>query len=367
MRELRAGVEADSGGKNRTGLIACIVSVLATFVNKMSAITNPTNPAPFNPTVVIKEIGRGKEGARSLSRDAARELMQHMLAGNIEPLPLGAILMAYRIKGETPEELAGFLDAIHAHMSLIMRPNLSGGSIENAALGEAFQPFSTVVIPSYNGARKAANLVPLLAHLLVREGVPVLVHGVSQDAKRVTTLDIFNAMGESICLSANAAADALTAKKLAVIAIESLSPPFAALLEKRWVMGVRNSSHSLAKMLQPVAGPALRLVSVTHPEYIVAMRTYFATFGGDALLMRGTEGETVANTMRLQAIESFREGRGVVVLEAEVQAGPVLDTLPAAIDATTTAAWIIDVLAGKVPVPRNIQKQVAVIVAAAKR
>ena len=150
------------------------------------------------------------------------------------------------------------------------------------------------------------------------------------------------------------------------MAIESLSPAFAALLEKRWVMGVRNSSHSLAKMLQPIEGPALRLVSVTHPEYIAAMRTYFTTYGGDALLMRGTEGETVASTLRIQMIESFHDGQSSVVIDSEAQANAVLDALPQSIDAATTAAWIIDVLAGKVPVPRNIQKQVAVIVAAAK-
>lgn len=328
-------------------------------------------PIPFNPSAVIKEIGRGKEGARSLSRETARELMQHMLAGEIEPLPLGAILMAYRIKGETPEELAGFLDAIHASLPVISAsPILASGSaipIENATPGADFQPFSTVVIPSYNGARRAANLVPLLAHLLAREGVPVLVHGVSQDAKRVTTLDIFKAMSEAICLSSDAASDALATKKLAVVAIETLSPAFALLLEKRWVMGVRNSSHSLAKMLQPIAGSALRLVSVTHPEYIVAMRAYFTTYGGDALLMRGTEGETVANAVRLQAIESFSEGQETMVLEGEAQAGAILDTLPVAIDAVTTAAWITDVLLDKVAVPRNIQRQVAVIVQAARR
>lgn len=48
-----------------------------------------------------------------------------------------------------------------------------------------------IVIPSYNGARKQANLTPLLALLLAREGVPVLVHGVSQDPGRVTSAEIF--------------------------------------------------------------------------------------------------------------------------------------------------------------------------------
>ena len=42
-----------------------------------------------------------------------------------------------------------------------------------------------VFIPSYNGARKLANLVPLLGLLLAREGISVVVHGTAQEPTRV--------------------------------------------------------------------------------------------------------------------------------------------------------------------------------------
>ncbi|MBN0567102.1 hypothetical protein JTM29_36440, partial [Pseudomonas aeruginosa] len=48
-----------------------------------------------------------------------------------------------------------------------------------------------IVIPSYNGARKQANLTPLLAMLLHKLGFPVVVHGVSHDPTRVLTETIF--------------------------------------------------------------------------------------------------------------------------------------------------------------------------------
>lgn len=37
-----------------------------------------------------------------------------------------------------------------------------------------------IVIPSYNGARKQANLTPLLAILLHKLGFPVVVHGLAK-------------------------------------------------------------------------------------------------------------------------------------------------------------------------------------------
>ncbi|MCX3354802.1 DNA-binding protein YbiB, partial [Escherichia coli] len=52
-----------------------------------------------------------------------------------------------------------------------------------------------IVIPSYNGARKQANLTPLLAILLHKLGFPVVVHGVSEDPTRVLTETIFALLG----------------------------------------------------------------------------------------------------------------------------------------------------------------------------
>ena len=59
----------------------------------------------------IREIGRGKQGARHLSREQAAELMGQVLDGNVSDLQLGAFCIAMRVKGETAQEMAGFLDA----------------------------------------------------------------------------------------------------------------------------------------------------------------------------------------------------------------------------------------------------------------
>ena len=61
----------------------------------------------------IKEIGRGKEGARSLTEAQAHDLMSQVLAGQVSDLELGAFALAMRIKGESVAELAGFLAATH--------------------------------------------------------------------------------------------------------------------------------------------------------------------------------------------------------------------------------------------------------------
>lgn len=67
----------------------------------------------------------------------------------------------------------------------------------------------------------------------------------------------------------------------------------------RWRMGVRNSAHTLAKLATPFGeDAALRLSSVSHPEYVTRVGKFFEDIGGRALLMHGTEGEVYANPQR---------------------------------------------------------------------
>ncbi len=309
-------------------------------------MNNSTNIEPLAAARFIKEIGRGKDGARSLSRADACQLYAAMLDGRVSDLELGAILLAMRIKGESVDEIAGFLDAAETSFELLKAP--SGN-------------YAPIVIPSYNGSRHMANLTPLLAMLLAREGVPVLVHGVLHDPNRVTTAEILQELGFSFSQSAQQAEAQFARHEPAFMPIEALAPRMARLLSLRKILGVRSSTHTLVKILQPFTGPALRLSSYTHPEYLEMLTTYFTTSAptarGDAFLMRGTEGETVANAKRAQQIDWFHEGMRTTLVQKQAPVD-ILPQLPTERDVVTTAAWIKDALTGTQPVPAPIADQV---------
>ena len=313
-----------------------------------------TNHDTFPAARFIKEIGRGVKGARSMSREDAASLYGAMLDGRVSDLELGGILLAMRIKGESAEELAGFMDA--AERSFAPLPSPAG-------------EFAPVLIPSYNGARKLANLTPLLALLLAREGVPTLVHGVRSDPGRVTTAEILGELGLAEAGSSAEVQDAFAARRPAFMAIETLAPALAHQLSLRRILGVRNSTHTIVKILQPFDGPALRLVSYTHPEYLETLGEYFITAApharGDAFLMRGTEGETVANPHRAQQIDWFHAGMRTLLVERDAPTDD-LSQVPEARDAAATASWIAAALRGEVPVPRSILNQVTECVRASR-
>jgi|LNFM01.1.fsa_nt_gb anthranilate phosphoribosyltransferase len=286
----------------------------------------------MNPTDAIRETGRGRHSARALTREQARSIFAQMLEGSIDPLRMGALLMAWRIKGESVDELAGFLDAAH---DSIARPG--PGAID------AGRPL--VVIPSYNGARSRPNLLPLLAHALRDAGMQVLVHGVVDDPRRVTSAQVFASMGEPLAGSLDAALERLRSHSLSFIGIDALSPRLAALLALRWQLGVRSSGHTVVKMLDPVPAAAVRMVSVTHPEYLDAMRAFYRAFPSRVLLMRGTEGEAVRRLQNPQAIECLDAGGSRLLLPSEEADPPVVAA--DALDAASTAAWTREVLDGR--------------------
>ncbi len=285
----------------------------------------------------IKEIGRGKDGARSLSREHATDLFGQVLDGTVTELETGAFCVAMRIKGETPEEMAGFLDATRARLHKLPDNGLT-----------------TVVLPTYNGARKLPVLTPLLALLLARQGAAVLVHGTATEDKRITSQAVFAALG----VDAARSMPTLGAGELAFVPTEVLLPGLKRLLDVRRAVGLRNPAHSLVKLMDPCEGRALVVGSYTHPEYAVSMAQTFALVGVHALLLRGTEGEPVADPRRTPQMEAFRDGQRILLQAA--QEGPLasLPDLPREVDAASTANYIRSVLAGERPVPAPIALQV---------
>ncbi|MBE3481382.1 DNA-binding protein YbiB [Enterobacter cloacae complex sp. P14RS] len=292
---------------------------------------------------IIKEVGRGKNHARDLDHETARALYTRMLNGEVPDLEMGGILIALRIKGEGEAEMRGFYEAMQAQ-TLRLTPPVA-------------KPMP-IVIPSYNGARKQANLTPLLAILLHKLGFPVVVHGVSEDPTRVLTETIFELLGIEPTLHAGQAQAKLEGNQPVYIPVRALCPPLEKQLDMRWRMGVRNSAHTLAKLATPFAeDDALRLSSVSHPEYVTRVGQFFAEIGGRALLMHGTEGEVYANPQRCPQLMLIDSAGTRVVLERGEENSDVI--LPESKDPQVTAHWITQCLAGNVPVPQSIKLQMA--------
>lgn len=292
----------------------------------------------------IKEIGRGAHGARDLAQEEAQQLYAAMLDGGVPDLELGAILLGLRMKGESLAEMLGFLAAIDQRLEHLAMPQ---GRVR------------PVVLPTYNGARKEANLTPLLALLLQRFGVPVLVHGLLEGYGRVSSALIFRELGIMPQASVLQAQQALAAQGMAFLPLPALSPGLHNLLGLRGRMGVRNSAHSLVKLINPFDGDGVMVAPATHPEFINLMRDILVHRDQRGLVLRGTEGEAFANPKRRPRLEYVHDATVDVLFEAEHESLRALPNLPEAADAVTTARWIRRVLDKQLPLPKPLANQLA--------
>jgi len=140
---------------------------------------------------------------------------------------------------------------------------------------------------------------------------------------------------------------------------EVLCPGLKRLLDVRRVVGLRNPAHSLVKLMNPTStSDALLVSSYTHPEYAISMAATLELTGARALLLRGTEGEVVANARRTPQMNAFVRGARTPLVEAQAGSLVHLPELPTQIDAVTTARYTQAVLKGDLPVPAPLAAQV---------
>lgn len=296
----------------------------------------------------IKEIGRGKDGARPLSRGQAADLFGQLLDGDVSDLEVGAFCIAMRIKGETAQEMCGFLDAAQQRLNKIQ-----------VIPTRRFRP--AVVIPTYNGARKLPVLTPLLAMLLAREGFPVILHGTATETRRVFTSEVLLALG----IQSRDDLGPVEGGQVAFVPTALLHQGLQRLLDVRRVVQLRNPAHSLVKLMLPCEGSQILVTSYTHPEYAVAMEEVLCLRQTTAMLLRGTEGEAVADPRRTPKMTCISHGETGAVQEHQGGVLTDLPALPTSCDAISTAGYIASVLTGELEVPHPIALQVERIIALA--
>lgn len=306
---------------------------------------------------ILSAVARGEHHAADLKPQAAYALFAEWLSGRLSPLAQGALWTAYRFKGESLDELLGFVRATEESMTQV--------SINS--------PLKPIVFPSYNGARRQANLLPLLALLLAREGVPVLIHGgyagiadesdlelPQHDPKaRTTTGEILTHLGFAPAANRYAVEHQLKHHRLCYAPLEILHPPLAGILSLRRQLGVRSSVHTVVKLFTPFREPAVHCAAVTHPPYLAKMRAFFLATKACALVLRGTEGEPVAHPKRRPALISLKDGQEHICLPEDRTPLAEIPELPADHGVAQTCSFIDRVLAGRAAIPAPVRDQLA--------
>lgn len=206
-----------------------------------------TDEHPFAQYVRI--LGKGPNLSRPLTRQETRAAVGMVLRNEVEPEQLGAFLCLLRVKTETPEEVAGFVDAIRDYMPPAPKADVD------------------LDWPSYAGKARRLPWYVLSALLLAENGVRIFMHGAEgHTAGRVYTSQALAALGVTAATSPEEAADRLASVHFAYMTLEHLCPRLQEILGLRSLLGVRSPVHTVARMVNPFRAPS-ELISVAHPNY----------------------------------------------------------------------------------------------------
>lgn len=229
---------------------------------------------PF--AVFVRILGKGKRGARDLTREEAREAMGMLLDGQVEEAQLGAFLMLLRHKEESAEELAGFTDAVRARVGE-----------QNIAVDLDW--------PSYAGKKRHLPWYLLAAKCLAGNGVRILMHGGgAHTAGRLYSEQLLDVLGIARCASWQEVGAALDRDGLAFIPLDAWMPTLQRMIDLRNVLGLRSPVHSLARILNPL-NARCGLQSIFHPGYQDTHREASRLLGDHAIVIKGEGGEIEIN------------------------------------------------------------------------
>lgn len=278
------------------------------------------------------------------SEHDAYQLLAAMLDDGIETLEQGAVLALLQARGVTLPQLLGFCRALSERRFRLAVPPA---------------PVRPVVFSSHAGTHDEPNLLPLLALVLQRLGVPVLLHGALNGGGRIATAHVLRELGVMPCAHLAQVQMALDERKLAFAPTAVLAPGLADLLALKSRLGFDDLAQLLAKLLNPFDGEALLVVAAGLDGERGLLREFLRAYDCNALLLDGTEGEAFANPRRRPELEYVRAGTADLLFEAE--AGPIrhLGALPSGGDAASTARWIRRALDGEAPLPLPLVNQLA--------
>jgi len=238
----------------------------------------------------LKLVGTGSRGSRDLSFDEACDALGALLRAEATSAQAGAFLIATRIKGESPEELAGYAQALR----------------------DAAEPMSALTdrplvacAGAYDGSLQAPHLSLAAAIVAGACGAGIVVHcGPRLGPKYgVSARDVLAALGAPRSPT-RAQSEAMLARAgVTVVDTSRAVQGWNALTRLRNEVGLRGPVHSAEKLLD-YFGARRFVVGYTHSAYAGRLLGALALLGAErALAVRGTEGSDVVRPGRPVAYE----------------------------------------------------------------
>jgi anthranilate phosphoribosyltransferase len=299
------------------------------------------------------------EGRGTFTREQARALMHAILAGELTDIEIAALLGALAARGETPAEVAGFVDTMRdAATHLPLSPAEQSILVDTCGTGG-------------DGSR-TFNISTAAALVAAAAGASVAKHGNRAITSQTGSADVLEALGIPVGLTPAEASTALRAHRFAFLHAPSLHPAMKAVMPVRRALGIRTVFNLLGPLTNP-AGASAQVMGVYAPHAVPLVAEAMALLGtrhafvvhGQSETGKGLDEISISGPTHLAEVHN-----GVVTLSTITPEDACLERAPMETliggDATTNAAILTAIFAGERGPRRDIVllNAAAVLVAA---
>jgi anthranilate phosphoribosyltransferase len=243
------------------------------------------------PADLLLEVVAG----RDLGEDAAFELMGAFMSGEVDPALIGALLGALRTKGESAEEVAGFVRGmLQAATRLPLEAAVAARAVDTCGTGG-------------DGA-DTINVSTIAALVVAAAGVPVVKHGNRAASSRAGSADLLEAWAIPIELGPVAAAEVLDEVGVTFLFARRYHPAMRHVAPVRTALGMRTVFNLLGPLSNP-AGVARQVVGVPDVRVGELVAGAFARLGHThALVVHGDDGLDELTTTTTSRVWQVRDG-----------------------------------------------------------
>jgi anthranilate phosphoribosyltransferase len=202
-----------------------------------------------------------------LGRERAQTALSLIMSGTIDPIQVGAFLIALRAKGESAGEIAGLAAAIRAHATPVSVPGVQ--LVDTCGTG---------------GGAPTFNVSTAAAFVAAGAGASVAKHGNRSATSRSGSADVLEALGARIDLAPNAIATCIERTGVGFMFAPNHHPAFKHIVPVRRALAVRSVFNLLGPLANP-AGVRKQVIGIADRTYLDRIAGAVAELGADRVFV----------------------------------------------------------------------------------
>jgi anthranilate phosphoribosyltransferase len=240
----------------------------------------------------IRHVVEGEHLSEAQAADAMTEIMD----GEATSAQIASLITALRIKGETVEEITGFVRVMREKSLKVVTSREP--LVDTCGTG--------------GGKLKTFNISTAAAFVVAGAGVAVAKHGNRAASSKCGSADVLEAMGINIALPPDVVGRCIDECGIGFLFAPSLHPAMKHAVGPRKEIGIRTVFNILGPMTNP-AGAKYQLIGVFAPHLCELMANVLAKLGSKrAMVVHGIDGIDECSTFGETLVAEVSQGQSTL-------------------------------------------------------